>query len=111
MKLQSLIAMALAATMGCAILAQSPGEKTESAAPANAISDAALGEKLAVYAGRLKHGSMEDRREAVVALGRIGERGKAAAPALAEALNYEDATDAITAHHHGLPAPKLLPGS
>src|SRR5438270_17462 len=49
-----------------------------------------LGEKLDVYVARLKHGDVKERREAVDALGRIAERAKGAAPALAEALQCED---------------------
>src|SRR5438270_601111 len=45
-----------------------------------------LGEKLDVYVARLKHGSVEQRREAVHALGQIGVAAKPGVPALREAL-------------------------
>jgi HEAT repeat protein len=84
MKLQSVIATALVLTIVSAVLAQNPAENAR-------LSEPDLQAKLDVYVGQLKHGNVEERREAVVALGRIGERAKAAAPALAEALKSEDA--------------------
>jgi len=90
MKLHCLITAALVVVLGSALLAQNPLAPTKSAAPENAISDVALGEKLDVYVGQLKHGSVQERLEAVAAMGRIGERAKPAAPALAEALKSED---------------------
>jgi HEAT repeat protein len=94
MKLQSMIATALAVTIGSAILAQTPAEKTAPAATENARpTESNLREKLDVYVGQLEHGSVQQRREAVEALGRIGERAKgaeAAMPFLEKALKAED---------------------
>jgi HEAT repeat protein len=87
MKLPSLIATALAAIVGNAVLAQNP---VAPSAPESAVRDAALEEKLDVYVGLLKHGSVQQRREAVLALGRIRERANTAIPALRAALECED---------------------
>ena len=52
-------------------------------------SDGDLQQKLDVYVGQLKHGSVEERRQAVAALGLIGLRAKPVVPALVERLKAE----------------------
>src|SRR4051812_45541266 len=90
MKWHCLITTALVTVLGSALLARNPRGPTKPAGTDNSTGDAALGEKIDVYTGQLKQGSVEQRREAAHVLGRIGLRAKAAAPALAEALKCED---------------------
>jgi HEAT repeat protein len=52
--------------------------------------DADLPEQFDTYVKQLKHGGVQGRRQAVLALGVIGFRAKAALPALTDFLKHED---------------------
>ena len=60
-----------------AIVCIAGGHGKEGSRAADGASEPALQEKLDVYGGQLKHGSVVKRRQAVLALGRLGERAKA----------------------------------
>ncbi|MFL5241281.1 MAG: HEAT repeat domain-containing protein [Gemmataceae bacterium] len=70
------------------LLTIAAGQEKE-AFPSRAAVDADLPEQFDVYVGHLKDGNVQERREAVFALGVIGYRAKAAAPALSELLKHE----------------------
>src|SRR5687768_17352879 len=88
---------AIACCLSLAVTLRGHAVGQEQGVSSSAVGSDDLDKKLDIYVGQLKHGSVERRREAVLALGRIGERAGAAVPGLVKCLKSKDAYGPIYA--------------